>query len=153
MSSVSERFSTVLYGILIRMDSSKNVVYTALFVVDKDLLLSLFEPAHKTIYAHHSTIAFRPGSLAGIEVGKRHTIKVVGRVIDEKGDALLVENPRSQNKFPHITLSTIKGTPPMYSNEMIEKAGKAHIIEYFEEPTEIDVVEGYFDGENDVVTP
>jgi len=134
------------------MDSEINVVYTALFVVDKDLLLSMFEPAHKTVYGHHSTIAFRPSSLAGIEVGKQQVLNIIGRVIDEKGDALLVENPKSTNAFPHITLSTIKGTPPMYCNEMIEKAGAAYIIEYFEETTQIDVVEGYFDGEKAVTS-
>ena len=132
------------------MNPGQNVVYTALFVEDKQLLTSLFEPAHKVVYGHHSTIAFQPGSLAGIEVGKKQILKIIGRVIDEKGDALLVENLKSTNEFPHIALSMVKGTPPMYSNEMIKKAGAAYIIEYFKEPTEIDVVEGYFDGEKAV---
>jgi hypothetical protein len=128
-----------------------NVVYTALFVDDARLLTQLFEPVHKTVLAHHSTIAFRPGSLDGIEVGKRQQLKIIGRVTDDKADALLVENPKSINKHPHITLSTVKGVPPMYANEMIETAEKEHIVERFNEPTIIDVTEGYFDGEHEIV--
>ena len=134
------------------MNQKPDVVYTALFVQDIELLTSLFEPAHKNVYGHHSTIAFRPGSLAGIEVGKSQVLKIIGRAVDEKADALLVENPKSKNNFPHITLSLAKNVPPTYSNELIEKAAAANLIEYFNEPTEIDVTEGYFDGEKDVVS-
>jgi len=124
-----------------------NIVYTALFVDDPDLLRQTFEPVHKSVYGHHTTIAFRPSSLSGIEIGKKQTLKVIGRVIDDKGDALLVENTRSENKFPHITLSTVKNVPPVYSNDMLKEATAKHLIEYFNEPIEIDVTEGYFDGE------
>ena len=134
------------------MKAETNVVYTALFVVDRDLLTALFPPVHKNVFGHHSTIAFQPGSIEGIEVGKKQTIDIIGRVIDGKGDALLVENPKSVNTFPHITLSTIKGTKPVYSNEMIEKAKDAHILEYFAEPTQIEVIEGYYDGEKEIIS-
>jgi hypothetical protein len=128
-----------------------NVIYTASFVDDIRLLTKLFEPVHKNVLAHHSTIAFRPGSLEGIEVGKKLKMKIIGRVTDGKADALLVENPKSTNAHPHITLSTMKGVPPTYANEMIESAEKEHLLELFNEPTLIDVTEGYFDGEKDVV--
>jgi|AntRauTorckE6833_2_1112554.scaffolds.fasta_scaffold15482_3 hypothetical protein len=128
-----------------------NVIYTALFIDDVRLLTQLFEPVHKNILAHHSTIAFRPKSLAGIEVGKKQQMKIIGRVTDGKADALLVENPKSTNTHPHITLSTAKGVPAMYANEMIETAEKEHILELFDEPTIIDVTEGYFDGTADVL--
>jgi hypothetical protein len=45
----------------------------------------------------------------------------------------------------------MKGVPPTYANEMIESAEKEHLLELFNEPTLIDVTEGYFDGEKDVV--
>ena len=128
-----------------------NVIYTALFVDDMRLLTQLFKPVHKNVLAHHSTIAFRPGSLNGIEVGKKQEMKIIGRVTDGKADALLVENPKSTNKHPHITLSTMKGVPPTYANEMIDTAKQEHILELFHEPTVIDVTEGYFDGEQDVI--
>ena len=127
-----------------------NVIYTALFVNDPKTLTDIFEPVHKNVLAHHSTIAFRPGSLYGVEVGKKSQMKIVGRVTDGKADALLVENPKSTNKHPHITLSTAKGVPPTYANEMIENAQKEHLLELFNEPTQIDVTEGYFDGQNDI---
>jgi len=128
-----------------------NIIYTGLFVDDVRLLTQLFVPVHKNVLAHHSTIAFRPGSLEGIEVGKKHKLKVVGRVTDGKADALLVESPKSTNEHPHITLSTMKGVPPTYANEMIANAEKEHLLEMFNEPTIINVTEGYFDGENDVL--
>lgn len=130
---------------------NSHVVYTALFVDDIPHLLSLFEPVHRNVLAHHSTIAFRPGSLAGIEVGKRQKLKIIGRVTDGKADALLVENPKSTNTHPHITLSTGKGIPPTYSNEMIANAEKEYLLDIFDRPTYINVTEGYFDGHNDIL--
>ena len=128
-------------------------VYTALFIKDLDSLTSQFPPRHENVFGHHSTIAFKPGSLDGIEVGAEQTIKVIGRVSDEKGDALLVENPKSTNEHPHITLSCAEGVKPFYSNELIQKAMAANSVEYFNPPVEIDVVEGYFDGKQDVIAP
>jgi hypothetical protein len=131
--------------------NNPNIIYTALFVDDILLLTQLFDPVHKNVLAHHSTIAFRPGSLEGIEVGKKHKMKIIGRVTDGKADALLVENPKSTNKHPHITLSTVKDVPAVYANEMIATAEQEHILELFQEPTVIDVTEGYFDGVKDVL--
>ncbi len=127
--------------------------YTALFVKDISSLVQKFSPRHSRIYGHHSTIAFKPGSLDGIDVGAETKIKIIGRAQDEKGDALLVENLKSKNKYPHITLSCAEGVSPVYSNELIENAMASNSVEYFTEPIEIDVVEGYSDGKNDIVTP
>ncbi len=128
-------------------------VYTALFVRDVSALQDKFPPHHANVYGHHSTIAFRPGSLDGIDVGAEGKIAVIGRVHDEKGDALLVHNPKSTNKFPHITLSCAEGVRPVYSNEMIERAALSGSITKFDPPIELDVIEGYFDGKNTIVTP
>tara|TARA_B100000508_G_scaffold94004_1_gene73436 strand:- start:1005 stop:1406 length:402 start_codon:yes stop_codon:yes gene_type:complete len=129
-----------------------SIIYTALFVDNPEVLLMDFEPIHQIAYGHHSTIRFKPESLAGIAVGKKHSINIIGRVSDEKADALLVENPLSENEHPHITISTIKGVAPIYSNKMLETAKQKHIIEYFHEPIPLDVTEGYFDGENDITS-
>ncbi len=127
------------------------VIYTAEFVEDTEDLLNKFPPKHKKVYGHHSTIAFRPNDLNGIEIGNKSIMKVIGRVYDEKADAILVENPKSNKKYPHITISCAEGINPLYSDEMIEKAILANSIEYFESPIEISVTEGYFDGVNDVL--
>ena len=130
---------------------ANQIVYTAEFVVDKNELLKKFPPKHERVFGHHSTIAFRPNSLDGIEVGKKSQMKIVGRIFDEKGDALLVENVKSTNENPHITLSCADGVSPVYSNELIKKAIESKSIEYFDNPEIIDVIEGYFDGKNDIV--
>ncbi len=126
-------------------------LYTALFVNDISSLLNKYPPKHGKKFGHHSTIAFKPGSLDGISVGEKLTMKIIGRVSDEKGDALLVENPKSTNNHPHITLSCAEGVSPVYSNELIEKAITSNTVEYFDNPEEIDVTEGYFDGKKDVL--
>jgi hypothetical protein len=128
-------------------------VYTALFIEDTPALLAKFPPKHAQIFGHHSTIAFEPASLDGIALGEKSQIKVIGRAWDEKGDALLVENAKSNNKYPHVTLSCAEGVSPVYSNQLIEEAVASNSVEYFKNPEEISVVEGYSDGEHDVVNP
>jgi hypothetical protein len=118
------------------------IYYTALFVIDSKKLVEDFPPKHARVFAHHSTIAFEPESVEGIEVGKQHKIKVIGRAYDEKGDVLLVENPKSKNKFPHITLSCREGVDPVYSNELLEIAHESNTIEYVD-PYSVDMIEGY----------
>ena len=127
----------------------RKVVYTALFVDDIPDLLSKIQPKHSKTFGHHSTIAFKPKNIDDIELGKKSTIKIIGRAFDEKGDALLIENPKSNNKNPHITVSCAEGVSPVYSNELIEKSIADGTVEYFDEPLELAVTEGYFDGTSD----
>jgi hypothetical protein len=70
-------------------------------------------------------------------------MKIIARVTDEKGDALIVENPKSKNAHPHITLSCADNVKPTYSNEMIERAYVENTLELFAEPVFIEVTEGY----------
>ncbi len=86
----------------------QNIKFTAFFVKDIQDLLKRFPPKHKKIFGRHSTIEFQPNNLDDIEVGKEYAIKVLGRAWDEFGDDLLVENLKSKNKYPHITLSPRK---------------------------------------------
>lgn len=130
----------------------QKIIYTALFVDNPSELIQLFSPKHSNVFAHHSTIAFRPFSLEGIEVGKKLKLKVLGRACDEKGDALLVEKYKTVNTHPHITLSCVENIAPSYSKELLESAFEKGFIEMFDEPVEISVTEGFFDGISDVTS-
>jgi hypothetical protein len=128
------------------------VIYTAYFVVNPKKLLEEFPPKHKNIFAHHSTIEFRPkNGLEGINIGEKKYIEVLGRVFDEKGDAVLVDNDKSIKENSHITISCAENIPPVYSDEMIQKAIKDGSVEIFSEPIFVEVIEGYFDGIDDVI--
>lgn len=121
---------------------SQGIKYTALFVKDTADLLKRFPPKHQKVFGHHSTIEFKPENLDGIERGKEYSIKIIGRVWDQFGDDLLVENIKSKNKYPHITISRTDNAPPLYSKILFEKAIASNTIEYFNNE-EVDVVEGY----------
>lgn len=125
----------------------KEIKFTALFVKDQDDLLKRFPPKHKKIFGHHSTIEFEPMSLDGIELGKECNMKIIGRAYDTFGDDLLIENPKSKNTYPHITLSRGKNAPSLYSKILFEKAMASNDIEYFKNE-EVKVIEGYSDGNN-----
>ena len=127
------------------------IIYTALFVDNKDKLLEKFIPKHRNLFAHHMTIAFRPGSLNGIEVGKKVVLKITGRAFDEKGDVLIVERYKTDNKYPHITLSCGEGISPTYSKELLEKAYENGTIEILDSPVEVSTTEGFFDGFEDKI--
>jgi len=125
----------------------KRIKFTALFVKDIEGLLKRFPPKHKKVFGHHSTIEFEPENLDGIEVGKEYSIKIIGRAHDEFGDDLLVENSKSKNKYPHITLSRGENAPPLYSKILFEKTVTSNCIECFNNE-EVEVIEGYSDGNN-----
>ncbi len=127
------------------------ILYTGYFVKDVRQLIQTFTPKHPKVFGHHSTIAFKPDSLDGIDVGSETTLEIIGRVSDEKGDALLVKNVKSSNVHPHITLSCAEKVPPFYSGEMIEKSVRAGLVDKFDHPIIIAVIEGYFDGKRDLI--
>jgi hypothetical protein len=133
-------------------EKEKQVVYTGLFVVDQEDLLLKFPPQHGKVFAHHSTLEFMPTDTHDVEMGNIQNLKILGRVSDEKGDALLVESPKSKSKYPHITLSCAEGISANYSNELIAKAVEAGTVEYFAEPVTISVIEGFENGNKKVVT-
>ena len=128
----------------------KNIKYTALFVNNPEKLLALFIPKHVKVYGHHSTIEYRPKNIENLEFGKKCLLKIIGRATDEKGDALFVVNPKSENEFAHITLSCREDTKPIYSNILLEKAYIDATLEIFDEPVYIAVTEGYCDTTNNV---
>lgn len=127
-----------------------DIWYTALFVADPKELTRMFPPIHEVVFAHHSTIQFEPESLEGIHIGEKWNLEILGRAKDDKGDALLVKNPKSKNKFPHITLSCKKGVDPIYSNELLEKALLEGKLEHFNPSFFIEAWEGYGDHDNKI---
>lgn len=129
---------------------SQNIKFTALFVKNIEDLLKRFPPKHRKVFGHHSTVEFRPENLNSIEVGKEYSIKIIGRAWDEFGDDLLVENIKSKNKYPHITISRGENTPPLYSKTLFEKAIASDSIEYLSDE-EVEIIEGYSDGKNNIV--
>ena len=125
----------------------KKIRYTALFVEDVSDLLKRFPPKHEVIFGHHSTISFEPKDINNIEVGKKYKVKIIGRAFDEIGDDLLIENHKSENIYPHITISRPKDAPKLYSKELFKKAVQDESIEYFDDEY-VNVIEGYSDGKN-----
>jgi hypothetical protein len=131
---------------------SQKISYTALFVDNIPVLKKLFPPKFEREFYHHSTIAFQPADLTGLELGRKQQLKIIGIASDEKCEALLVLNPKSLNKYPHITLSTAEGISPNYSNEMLARAVEQGRITIFELPFEIAVTEGYVGNLKEPVT-
>ena len=129
------------------LENKNNIVYTALFVNDINKLKEQFKPVHPNLYYHHSTNEFKPKDTYNLEIGKIYSMKVLGRLTTDNVDALIVDNPKSKNKYPHITLSTAVGIKPFQSNDEI--LNNLHKIEKIDD-VYIDVTEGYFDGKNDI---
>jgi hypothetical protein len=86
-----------------------------------------------------------------LKIGKKSKLKIVGRAYDHKGDALFVKNPKSKNKYPHITISCAKKVLPVYSNELLEKASKEGSLKLFKKPYFIKVTEGYGDFAGNII--
>ena len=125
-------------------------MYTALFVKEIKSLLKRFPPKHRKVFGNHSTIEFSYSNLDGIEIGKESKIKIIARAHDEYGDDLLVENPKSKNKYPHITISRAEGAPRLYSQILFDKTEKENNIEYFNNES-VEVVEGYCEDNKIVI--
>jgi hypothetical protein len=128
------------------------VEYTALFVDSPEKLLEMFPAKHTKVFAHHSTNWYKPNSLEGLEIGKKSTLKIIGQAYDQKSFAVLVENTKSRNQFPHITISCSEDTAPVYSNELLEKASNDGSLEMFKKPFFVEVTEGYVDMNKNLVT-
>jgi hypothetical protein len=125
-------------------------MYTGLFVKDIESLLKRFPPKHVKVFGNHSTIEFNPENLEGLEIGKESKIKIIGRAYDEYGDDLLIENPKSKNKYPHITLSRGENAPRLYSQILFNKSTEENHMEYFENES-VEVVEGYSENNKIII--
>lgn len=95
-------------------------IHFSCVLINQDELLNKYNQVHENLFSHHSTIEYKPKKIKGLEVGKQIDLKITGRLTNDKLDVLLVDNPYSKNKYPHITLSTAKGVKPVASNFEIE---------------------------------
>ena len=95
----------------------------------------MFPPVHPNLFYHHSTIEFKPKDLSNIEFGVKKEMKIIGRLTNDKVDVIVVESPKSKNKYPHITLSTAEGIKPFESNTELEKHSDE--IYWFKTPSTI----------------
>lgn len=127
------------------------IIYTGIFVDDVDALKRMIVPVHPNEFYHHLTIEFKPKSLDGIDVGKKHELKAIGRLTNTKIDVLLINTDKSKKEYPHITLSTANGVKPHESDtELKNNIGS---VVYFENPIYIKATEGYFDGKDVISLP
>ncbi len=132
------------------LDKKDEVVYTALFVKNRDSLIERYAPVHPNEFYHHSTISFKPGNWKeGIILWLDNSINIIGRVTTDKVDVLLVENHKSSNDYPHITLSTAEWVKPFESNNEISDAILNWTV--IDIKDSLEVTEGYFNWEQAVV--
>lgn len=96
-----------------------NVIYSAIFF-DKNELVSKYKPVYPNVFAHHSTIEFRPKDISNLPIGENIEVRIKGRLITENVDVLLIDNEFSKNDYPHITLSTNIDIVPFQSSEEIK---------------------------------
>jgi tRNA splicing ligase len=86
-------------------------------------------PADWKKYCHHMTIRFNPGNNDNLPLfGDDISLVVTEVVADNRAVAVKVEPNTNKkelhmpaDKVPHVTIATAPGTPPVYSNELIQK--------------------------------
>lgn len=125
--------------------TQNKIVYTAIFFSTSEVVAK-YPQTKENLFSHHSTIQFRPDGLGDLEIGKKITVNIKGRLTTDKVDVLVVDNPLSKNKFPHITLSTAEGVKPFESNSELE----THSDKIVPLNDSIQGIIGYFDGVNEV---
>jgi GNAT superfamily N-acetyltransferase len=145
---LESKYSNKVVGIDIRKykySKGGSIVYSAIFF-DENEIVKRYGQVHPNLYSHHSTIEFKPQSIGDLPIGDRVKISIVGRLTTDKVDVLLVNNPFSKNKYPHITLSTSEGVKPFESNKQIEQnIDKVEPLNDY-----LEGVVGYFDGSGDI---
>lgn len=97
-----------------------NVIYTAQAVDDPSALERKYPSKHPNKFYHHSTNKFGPQPFDERE-GEKMVLRITGRLVTDKIDALTVDNPNSQNEIPHITLATAEGVKPFMSNAELQR--------------------------------
>jgi len=123
-----------------------NVIYSAIFF-DTNEVTSKYEQVYPNLFSHHSTIEFKPSDITNLPIGKEIKVRIKGKLTTDKVDVLIVDNPLSKNKYPHITLSTAEGIKPFESNSEIEKNQDKieQVNDYLEG------VIGIFDGKSEII--
>lgn len=95
-------------------------IFTANNVDDIEALMKKYPSTLPNKFYHHSTNKFGKQGFDGRE-GTKEKLHIIGRLITDKVDVLVVENPNSSNPIAHITLATAKGVKPVESNSELQK--------------------------------
>ena len=95
------------------------VTFTAQNVDNPSELMRKYPSELPNKFYHHSTNKFGRQPFDERE-GEKLNLHIIGRLTTDKVDVLVVENPNSINKIPHITLATAKGIKPFESNVELE---------------------------------
>ena len=110
---------------VIKYSDNLIAVYSGIFLTTSSQweVLSTFRPSHNDIYSSHVTLSFAPNKskLKQLPVGRKVQIRITGHAENSKSQACVVETSlRSDNKTPHITISTAEGIPAKSANTMLE---------------------------------
>lgn len=100
-------------------DWEKGVIFTANNVDNVEELKQKYPSTLPNKFYHHSTNKFGRQPFDSRE-GTKERLHIVGRLITDKVDVLVVENPNSDNKISHITLATATGIKPFESNKELQ---------------------------------
>ena len=100
-------------------DHGAFVIFTAHNVDNPSELMRKYPSKLPNKFYHHSTNKFGRQPFDERE-GEKLNLHIIGRLTTDKVDVLVVENPNSTNKIPHITLATAKGIKPFESNVELE---------------------------------
>ena len=100
-------------------DWEKGTIFTANNVDDIEELKRKYPSTLPNKFYHHSTNKFGRQPFDSRE-GTKERLHIIGRLITDKVDALVVENPNSDNKISHITLATATGVKPFESNKELQ---------------------------------
>ena len=126
----------------------RKIKYEAFFFEDPDQIAKDFKTPYKNVFCHHTTISYLPEDLINEDLlGISLDVVVTGRLTTDKVDLLIVKDADYiEKKDLHITLSTVEGVEPKYSNEAI-KENRDKIV-YYEEEILLPARYGYYDGNN-----
>lgn len=97
----------------------EGTIFTANNVDNVEELKQKYPSTLPNKFYHHSTNKFGRQQFDSRE-GTKERLHIVGRLITDKVDVLVVENPNSDNKISHITLATATGVKPFESNKELQ---------------------------------
>lgn len=103
----------------------ENVIYVGVFLdsLSRAELLKEYPPIHQVVYADHVTLKFAPKftDIKMFDIGRHVNFHVIGHAFDKKCQAVLVELDKTimHKENPHVTISTLSGTKPVYSNTLL----------------------------------
>lgn len=97
----------------------ESTIFTANNVDNVEELKQKYPSTLPNKFYHHSTNKFGRQQFDSRE-GIKEKLHIVGRLITDKVDVLVVENPNSDNKISHITLATATGIKPFESNKELQ---------------------------------